>query len=293
MTDFQKVVSELIEQGLAVSEISKQLDCPTSSVSSVIKALKLTVKKKLTINNVNHNYFDNIDSDDKAYFLGFIIADGSISSGINSHDGNGRFSINIMEEDSYLLEFLKLQLHSDNIIKIKPENSNGVKHRKAQALFRWTSVPMKIKLETKYNIISNKTYDFDFKFPLDTIPIEFQGAFVRGFIDGDGSFESHKGVFNPSIVGTSKEWIIQIGNLVSQNTGLIYKIYETKGKTCIYYTLRWSAENKNKVEKITKLYEFLYNNATIFMKRKHEKIKSYLEYRANQTRVKGVWKCNA
>lgn len=30
------------------------------------------------------------------------------------------------------------------------------------------------------------------------------------------------------------------------------------------------------------------------MKRKHEKkIESYLEYRANQIRVKGIWKCNA
>lgn len=108
MTDFQKVVSELIEQGLAVSEISKQLDCPISSVSSVIKALKLTVKKKLTINNVNHNYFDNIDSDDKAYFLGFIIADGSISSGTNSHDGNGRFSINIMERRFVFIRIFKI-----------------------------------------------------------------------------------------------------------------------------------------------------------------------------------------
>lgn len=29
------------------------------------------------------------------------------------------------------------------------------------------------------------------------------------------------------------------------------------------------------------------------MTRKREKIEAYLEYRANQMRVKGIWKCNA
>ena len=39
MTEFQKEVSELINSGFAVSEISKKLNRPMNSVSSVIKAL--------------------------------------------------------------------------------------------------------------------------------------------------------------------------------------------------------------------------------------------------------------
>lgn len=292
MTKFQKEVSELINSGFAVSEISKKLNRPMNSVSSVIKALNLKVKKNLNENKINYSYFDNIDSDDKAYFLGFIIADGSISS---SKRSNGRFSINIQEEDSYILESLKSYIESPNKIYIKPSksNSNGVKFRKPQALFRWTSKPMKEVLETKYNIKSNKTYNFDFRFPFELIPEQFYGSLIRGFIDGDGNFESHKGTFNPSIIGTSKIWLTQIGDIINLNTGLVYKIYSKKGKTCTYYTLRWSAENKDKPNKIKKLYDFLYNDAIIFMKRKHEKIESYLEYRANQIRVKGIWKCNA
>ena len=37
MTEFQKEVSELINAGFAVAEISKQLNRPMNSVSSVIK----------------------------------------------------------------------------------------------------------------------------------------------------------------------------------------------------------------------------------------------------------------
>lgn len=56
----------------------------------------------------------------------------------------------------------------------------------------------------KYKIIPNKTKDFNFVFDFDLIPNEFHGAFIRGFIDGDGSFEQHDRIFNPSIIGTSE-----------------------------------------------------------------------------------------
>lgn len=76
-----------------------------SSVSSVIARFKLKHKSK-NFNCVNHNYFDNIDSAQKAYFLGFFISDGSVS-------GN-RFSFNLSADDgNELLPTLKKELHSD------------------------------------------------------------------------------------------------------------------------------------------------------------------------------------
>lgn len=59
-------------------------------------------------------------------------------------------------------------------------------------------------LINKYKIIPNKTKDFNFKFDFNLIPEEFHGAFIRGFIDGDGSFEQKNHKFNPVIVGTSE-----------------------------------------------------------------------------------------
>lgn len=278
MTEFQKEVLNLIDEGYAVSEISKKLNRSKSSVSSVIKRFNVKPKKNLNSNELDHNYFDNIDSEDKAYFLGFLIADGTISSG--SHRSEGRIGFLIQEEDSYILEKLKEKLRSKNQI-YRRENHKGALNRKIQASFRWTSKHMSQLLKSKYGIISNKTQNIDFEFPLETIPKEYIGDFIRGFIDGDGSFESHEGTFTPSIVGTSKKWLCQIGDIVSAETELNYSITEIKGKTCNYYTLRWSANRVNKLEKITKLYEFLYKTATIYLTRKKEKIVRYLEYRAN------------
>lgn len=278
MTEFQQKVIKLIDEGYSVSDVSKILEKPMSSVSSVIKRFNLKVRKVLNQNNINHEYFDLIDSEDKAYYLGFLIADGTIS---DKKKSVGRIGFLIQEEDSYILEPLRKFLRCDNKIYIR-KNNKGALNRKPQASFRWTSKHMMETLRDTYGIFSNKTRNYNFKFNFNLIPNEFIGSLIRGFIDGDGSFESSGGIFTPSIVGTSKSWLIQVGDVVNKNTGLVYKIYEIKGKSCTYYSLRWSAERKDKLSKITKLYEFLYKESTIFLERKRKKIVDYLEYRANQ-----------
>jgi hypothetical protein len=46
----------------------------------------------------NHSYFENIDSEDKAYFLGFIYADGSIVT-----NGRNTLYIVIHTKDQHIL----------------------------------------------------------------------------------------------------------------------------------------------------------------------------------------------
>ena len=84
-------------------------------------------------------------------------------------------------------------------------------------------------MKEKYHIVNNKTLDTNFEFPIDTIPEQYHGSFVRGFIDGDG-YVGNNGQpnnFSISIVGTSLNFITLIGNIVSKNTGMSYKIYES------------------------------------------------------------------
>jgi len=232
---------------------------------------------------INENYFSEINSDKKAYFLGFFIADGCISV----KDKN-RFSFGIQEEDGYLLDSLAEEVGAKTFTV---HCAYGCKNRKPQKRIRWTSKKMLDDIKS-YNLGPNKTFT-DFRFPFEKIPEKYLGAFIRGYIDGDGSFEQCNGVFNPVIVGPNKTWIYQVGDLINEKTGLTYKIYEKQGKTCKWYTLRWSANNKDKPQKVQRLYDFLYKDAEIWMTRKREKIEAYLEYRANQIRVKGIWRCNA
>lgn len=292
MTDFQEEVKKLILEGYSVTETSKLLKKPSSSVSSVVKTLKLT-PKRLKVNSVNHEYFNKIDEERKAYFLGFLLADGNICDNRNSKDRSfGRISINIQEEDGYILSAFREAINAPNELTRRNYQA-GAQSRKPQISLRWTSKPMTEVLGEIYGIHGDKTHDSDFKFDFSLIDKTLIGHFLRGFIDGDGCFESNKGTFTITIVGTSKNWLTQIGELVSENTGLSFRLYEKSGKTCKYFYLRFSANNKNKVEKITKFYSFIYGGSTIYLKRKRDRIESYLEYRANQIRVKGIWQCRA
>lgn len=59
-------------------------------------------------------------------------------------------------------------------------------------------------LKEKYNITPRKTEDITFFIPPSQIPEQYWGALLRGFIDGDGSFEQRDYIFTPSVIGTSE-----------------------------------------------------------------------------------------
>lgn len=82
---------------------------------------------------MNVNYFSEINSDKKAYFLGFFIADGCVT--INKKQRcNGRFSFNIQEEDGYILEELAKELGDLKVSKYNYQN--GYIKRKTQVRLR-------------------------------------------------------------------------------------------------------------------------------------------------------------
>lgn len=115
MTEFQQLVINLVEEGMTVSEISKQLGKNQSSISSVVKRFNLTPKKAYT-NTVNAEFFDIIDTPEKAYLLGFFIADGCINK--NTDKSKGRFGINQSEDDKEIVEAFKQYLNIPSDIQI-------------------------------------------------------------------------------------------------------------------------------------------------------------------------------
>lgn len=266
MTKLQIEVLNLLKEGYTPSQISKKLNRAMSSISSIIK--RFNIKNYNTeYPKCNHNYFDTIDNEEKSYLLGFFIADGWIDK--------NRFGISIQEEDNYLLNYYQKFCNS----KIYTKNRNNHKNSKNISTIRWTSLKMKETFKD-YNIIQNKTYNTFFEFPFDKIDINNIRHFIRGFIDGDGSFESNKGTFTITLVNTSYNFMIQIGNIIEElDNGIEKNIKRIKGKTVDYYTLRFNFFRKNKPEKVLKIYNYLYKDSTIFLQRKKDKIESYLKYR--------------
>lgn len=271
MTKFQEQVLKLIEEGKSPKEVVETLNCPKTSVSSVLKAYNVPIEQRNYLHKkCKEDYFDVIDTDEKAYILGFFIADGTIDDSIN------RMGINIQSSDKEILELIKNELEISNSIII---NNYHPELRKEQAQLRWSSNHM-VKTLKGYNIYPRKTYDTKFIFPFEKIPEELYGSFIRGFIDGDGSFEHNgKGIFTIRLVSTSSFFLSQIGNIISSNIeGMGYCLQLKKGKTIDWYTLRLKTYRSNKPDKILKLYKYLYKDSKFSFKRKKDKIESYLKY---------------
>lgn len=271
MTNFQKQVLELIELNYSISEISLELNRPMSSVGSVLVRFNITNYKKLNQNNVNNDYFDDINTENKAYLLEFFIADGYL------HSRSNRFGINIQENDKNILEIANKDICPERTIYTNNRTTNEIK-RMNQCVLRWSSENMKNIFINKYNITPNKTYCINFEFPFEEIPDYLISHFIRGFIDGDGNFKKIGGSL--TMVGTSKLFLNQIGKYISNLTeGIEYNIKEIQGKTVKYYVLSFNMFRTNKPEKILQIYNYLYKDSTIFLQRKKDIIESYLKYR--------------
>lgn len=139
--------------------------------------------------NYNKYYFDKIDSNNKAYFLGFIHADGYISKSFKEKYNKHYyiFRMRIHEDDGHILE--KLQEEMESKITAKYITLKTYKGNYKQCVFELKN---KHLVERLIDI-----YGGDLKDERLTIPeevrhnSEYLKHYTRGFYDGDGGL-SHR-----------------------------------------------------------------------------------------------------
>lgn len=242
-----------------------------------------SLKKRVNIRyNYNDDYFKIIDSESKAYILGFIIADGCISRTIRGNCITNRLSFNNSIDDHEIIKFIGKELGKDIPIYNR-FLKQGAKNRKEQLVLRINSYQLCEDLINIYNIIPRKTLNNSFKFNFDLIPEELVRHFIRGFFDGDGSVSFHRTkntiFFNFSFIFNSLVFTKQISNIICNLFNIKEVIYTIKGKTVYYHNLRFNY-NRQRTNKIKEIYDYLYKDSNIFLTRKKLKFEEYFKYRA-------------
>jgi len=81
--------------------------------------------------NVNEKFFDNIDTEEKAYILGFIYADGNIDQ-----PPNNKLNINLQEKDIHILEDIRRIMEFDGIIGIYDTKKTHIMGKKLKSVQR-------------------------------------------------------------------------------------------------------------------------------------------------------------
>lgn len=260
-------VKNLYEKNLSQKEISKILNVSQSYISRVINQFGL--KRDKSILNLNKvyidiNYFKNIDSGEKSYWLGFICADGNINKNNNK--------MTLTSKDLEVIEKFKKCVKSGHQIsyyEYLDKRTNKIYERYA---IQVTTKPFTTNL-INLGVTNKKTNSLNFP----NIKEKFYPNFIAGLFDGDGSicYRKRNNQLLISLIST-----LEILNFIQDYIRLNFGIKKTK---CQIVT-----NKKNNVYKML-LYEkndvlsflnFIYgdiNLKNIYLQRKYNIYKKEIE----------------
>ena len=211
----------------------------------------------------NFDYFENIDTEDKAYWLGFIFADGHITNNDNRY-GQDQFGISCAEKDKEILSKFLVSIEANNPILIyKRKNNEGQPLCRVQLTSQKTVNDLIDKGCFKQKTLILK--------PPKKVPQTLIRHFIRGFFDGDGSItktynkKQDRIIYGINFTSTIEicEWLQQIFNFGSV-------ILEKRRKNTYYFS--FGGNNQIKY-----FYHFLYDNATIYLDRKYNRFQEFLK----------------
>ena len=211
---------------------------------------------------VNTSYFKKIDTENKAYWLGYLMADGCITKNSKENKRYTRVSLNSKYDD---------KAHLDKFCKdIGFEGSVGIseKYHKSKG---FSFIISEVKINSVelcedlmfLGVVPNKTGKESLPSCIDN---NLKKHFIRGFFDGDGSI-TKKGYFR---IGTcSKKILEDISGYIFDNTGQELKIYSTDRYSRDFFYFDSGSKKRNKI-----ILDFLYKDSIIRLDRKYER---YLE----------------
>lgn len=195
----------------------------------------------------NDNYFSIIDNENKAYWLGFLYADG--------HVDNTTCSCYLKSSDK---EHLQKFLNDINATTVPLKNRNNLDDC-------GFSLHSKIFINNlqKLGFTHNKTYD-NTDLVFQNVPDSFKKDFIRGYWDGDGCIgHYHKQNNYTEVVSLNQQLLISFSNYFNKyfNDPYFSKVIITGNK---YYRICLGSS------KAYKLCNYLYKNSKIYLERKYQ-----------------------
>ena len=172
--DLDKDIIPKYKQGISLSKLAKEYHTSIQTLSRKLKAKGIEIINHQNETKFNEHIFDVIDTEEKAYWLGFIFADGYISSRDNS------FELSLKGSDiEHLHKFNKFMEHNKDNVKL-----GEVKNKDKTFLrCRW-GIANKHLWNTLNNLGCTPRKSLTLQFP--NISEELKIPFIRGYFDGDG-----------------------------------------------------------------------------------------------------------
>lgn len=253
---------KLYESGMSAAEIADIYNCQVGSITTRLKKAGIPYKTDWSKrrrkarshypNNHQFNelYFDNIDTEDKAYFLGWMFSDGSVT----------RTYVYLKITDPNILDDFNRCLEGDFKITTvaPPEEHPTWKHTyKLQIYSTYFSSSLQ-----KLGCVPNKARVI--RFP--NIPKSLYKHFIRGFFDGDGCLILNYTIGHCVVdfACASYNFLLDLQSIILSQVGITSAVIKKEKKYDVWH-LRYCGK------KILTLLDWLYDDAHFYLKRKHYK----------------------
>lgn len=231
---------------ISITKLAQDYDLDRGILAKNFKEDGIAIINRQNQPRMNQNFFDSIDTEEKAYWLGFLYADGAIGS------SNNGIELSLKESDSR---------HLDKFV-----HSLGFTDKK---VFK-DDIRCRVTFKNKHmhnsliNLGCTAKKSLTLTFPSEKqVPIMLANHFVRGYVDGDGSVmiglnhRNERIVPRLSILGTEsflKSLIKTMGwkqNHISHPSGA--------------FQIEWSGKY------VFGYLNELYGNASIYLDRKYQR----------------------
>lgn len=247
------VICERYINGESMCRLATSYKVTQTYISRILKANNVEIRSRSETNRIyscNDSFFSSIDNENKAYWLGFIAADGYLQY----VPRNGKkIGIGLSSVDH------------DHLVKFKTdiEATNPINSYINKAVIDIHSHKMFDDLCT-LEITPNKTHTL--KFPI--LKPDLLKHYIRGYFDGDGS------------------WIVnKTGNIyfsITSNIVHLTSIQNTLMKSCYLNKTKFDVRRKDNPNTVTMIYggnrqtkriaTYLYEDATVYLERKRQVI---------------------
>lgn len=256
LKDYQDEIVNLYKDGYSADKIGKRFGYHETSILEFLRKCNVQIRDIRTY-AVDESFFKNIDTEAKAYILGFAYGD-------SYNDGN---SFRTVITDKEIVEMIKVEMQFAGPIKeILP-----IRDKAKKISYNLTISSRKICRDlTKKGCMRAKSHII--KFPTnDIVPDHLIHHWCRGLVDADGTLGQY-GQYNKlsfSITG-SKDLLFGLREYLLSK-------FDYGGSNCLAYPnsdriYKWSAGGNIACKKFA---HWIYDDATIYLTRKHDIAKEY------------------